>query len=330
MLTSPTPALRRSVLQDWGAAGLVALLCTALAALALPHATQSGYGAGTVIVLLGAAGILGWKARPHHLSAARLARALETLSSRGPLVIQLVPRTAADIGRAGLAYAAVARSDAGEVVLAHATEPAGVLAVARYWQTRLGAPLLAGWGLTKSDMEALDAKRPTPFVRVSYAGPSQHGAAGSAMALVCSAIALLALAGSVAIFREHRTGVLSLALLGVGVSLLALFAAAARTDVTRITVQDNLEIERRCLRWKLGGIRLPLDEVRLLAVVSPDGKHGRHLMLASDAGFWAIECPATLDLMLQGPVVPLRPVESGQPSQRAERAPRIVSGSRLH
>lgn len=330
MLTSPTPAIRRSVLQDWGAAGFVALLCVALAALALPHATQSGYGALTVFVLLGAAGVLGWCSRPRHPNAERLTRSLEALANRGQVVIQLTPRSAAEIGRAGVAYAAVARSDAGEVVLAHATEPASVLAVARYWQTRLGAPLLAGWGLAKSDVEALDAKRPVSLARVSYAGPSQHGASGSAVALVCSALALLALAGSVAVFREHPAGVLSLVLLGVGVSLLALFAAAARTDFTRIAVQDTLEIERVCLRWKLGGIRLPLDEVRLLAVVSPEGKHGRHLLLASSGGFWAIECPAAVEPLARGPVVAIRPPQTGAAAQRAERTPRIVSGSRVH
>lgn len=330
MLTSPTPALRRSLLQDWGAAGLVALLCVALAALAVPHATRSAYGALTVIVLLGVAGVLVSYARPKHPKAEHLERALEALSSRGPVVIQLTARSAAGIGRAGLAYAAVARADAGEVLLAHATEPAGVLAVARYWQTRLGVPLIAGWGLSKSDVDALDAKRSASIARFRYAGPSQHGASGSGVSLVCSAIALLALAGSVAVFREHPAGVLSLALLGVGVSLLASFAAASRTDFTRIAVQDALEVERVCLRRRLRGIRLPVEEVRLLVVVSPGGKHARHLLLASSGGFWAIECPARLDAAAQGPVVAIRPSQNDAASQRAERAQRIVSGSRLH
>ncbi|HEU5074007.1 MAG TPA: hypothetical protein VFU02_07535, partial [Polyangiaceae bacterium] len=314
----------------WSAAGFVALLCVALAAVALPHALHSGYGACTVIALLGMAGFLGWQAHPRHLTAHRLEQALTALSAAGPVVIQLTPRTAAGIGRAGLAYAAVARSEAAEVLLAHATEPASVLAVARYWQTRLGVPLLPGWGLTKGDVEALDAKRAVSLVRVSYAGPSQHGAAGSAIALVCSAIALLALAGSVAVFREHPAGVMSLVLLGVGVGLLAAFAVAARTDVMRIVVQDTVEVERRCLRFRLGGIRLPLDEVRLLAVVSPDGKHGRHLVLASSNGFWAIECPAQIEPTARDPVVPIRAALGDAPPQRGERAPRIVSGSRVH
>ncbi|HEY6722574.1 MAG TPA: hypothetical protein VI197_01045, partial [Polyangiaceae bacterium] len=230
MLTSPSPAARRSILQDWGAAGLVAFLCTALAALAVPHATQSGYGVLTVSVLLGVAAILAWCARPKHPAAEHLAHALEGLSRGGPLVIQLGARSAAGIGRAGLAYAAVARSDTGEVLLALATEPARVLAVARYWQTRLGVPLVAGWGLTKSDVDMLDSKRPAPVARIDYAGPSQHGATGSSVSLVVSAIALVALAGSVAVFREHPAGIVSLVLLSVGVSLLVLFAAAARTD----------------------------------------------------------------------------------------------------
>lgn len=330
MLTSPTPATRRSVLQDWGAAGLVGLPCVAFAAAAVPHASQSVYGAFTVVTLLGIAGILGSQARPRHPKAERLARALEALSSRGPVAIQLSQRPAAGIGRAGLAYAAVARCDTTEVLLAQGTEPASVLAVARYWQTRLGAPLLPGWGLTKSDLEELDAQRGVPLTRISYTGPSQHGVLGSIWSLVCCAIALLGLAGSVAVFREHPAGVLSLVLLSVGVALLALFALAARTDVTRIVVQDTVEVERHCLSFRIGGIRLPLDEVRLLAVVSPSGKHGRHLVLASSAGFWAIECPAPIEPVAQGPVVAIRPSQSGTSPQREEPAPRIVSGSRQH
>lgn len=330
MLTSPTPAIRRSVFKDWGAPGLVALLCLALAALASPHATRSGYGALTVMALVGTAGVLVWRSRPHHPKAEHLAQSLPALSSRSPMVIQLTTRDAADIGRAGLAYAAVARSEVGEELLAQATDPARVLAVARYWQAHLGVPLVPGWGLKKSDLDMLDAKRPPLFARLEYAGPSQHGLAGSSVALVSSAIALLAIAGSVAVFRDHPAGVVSLALLGVGVSLLAGFAAAARTDFTRIAVGDSVEIERFCLRRSLGGVRLPLNEVRLLAVVSPEGKHGRHLLLASNQGYCAIECPAFPEPVAQGPVIAIRPSQSDAPPQRAERAQRIVSGSGLH
>lgn len=342
MLTSPTPAIRRSFLHDWGAAGLVAFLCAVLAGVVVPHATRSVSGASTLVVLLGMAGALAWYARPRQPDAKRLARALETLSAGGQVVIQLTSLSASAIGRAGIAYAAVARSGATEVVLAQAAEPATVLAVARYWQTRLAAPLLPGWGLGKHQLEALDAERPVPVARINYTGPGQHGAVGTTWSLSCAAVALLALAGSVALFREHPAALISLVLLGIGVSLLVLFALASRTDETRIVIGETLEIERYCLRFKLGGIRLPVAEVRLLAIVSPAGRHGRHLLLGSSAGFWAIECPAAIEPVVRGPVRALRPPQSSTPSsstaplqggaplQLEEPAPRIVSGSRQH
>jgi len=328
MLTSPTPAIHRPPLHDWGVAGLVALLCLALAATALSHANQSSHGFWTVVVLLGAAGVLGWQARPRRPRAEQVAQALRSLSSRGPLAIHLTSRAAAGIGRAGTAYAAVARSAAGEVVLALAGTPAPVLAVARHWQAEFGVPLLPGWGLTKADVEALDGKRSLSLARVSYSGPSQHGASGGSVSLVCSALAILLLAGSVAIFRADPSSAISLVLLGVGVSLLAALAAATRSDVTRIVVQDGVEVERRCLGFDLGSLRLPLDAVRVLSVVSPDGRHGRHLLLATNEGFGAIECPAALAWVVQGPVVAIRPPQP--PPQREERPPRIVGGSGLH
>ena len=330
MLTSPTPAIHRPPHQDWGVAGLVALLCLALAATALSHANQSSHGVWASVVLFGAAGVLGWKARPRRPQAKRVARALRELSSHGPLAIQLTSHAAEGIGRAGVVYAAIARAEAGEVVLAVAATPAPVLAVARHWQAELGAPLLPGWGLTKSDVESLDGKRPVPVARICYSGPSQHGAGGGAVSLVSSALAILLLAGSVAIFRAHPSSGTSLVLLAVGVSLLLLLAAAMRTDLTCIVVQDSFEVERRCLGFDLGSLRLPLDAVRLFTVVSPDGKHGRHLLLATSEGFWAIECPAALDRVVQGPVVAIRSSLPPLSPQREERTPRIVGGRGLH
>ena len=344
MLTSPTSAIRRPVLRDWGAAGLVAFLCLALAAVAFPHALRSGGGVGAVVMLLGTAAVLGWYARPRRLQPEALTRALEALSRRGPLTLQLTAGAGGGIGRAGLAYAAIARldgarldgarSDAVEVVLAQADEPAQVLAVARYWQRQLGVPLLPGWGLTKAELDALDAKRGVSHARLSYAGPSQHGAGGAVVALACSAIAVLALAGSVAIFRAPPTSLMSLVLLGVGVGLLVLLAAATRSDRTSLVVQEAFEVERRCLGFSLAKLQLPLEELRLLSVVSPGGRHARHLLVGSNQGFWAIECPAKLAPALRDPVVALRtPLSSPSPQQEApqeERAPRVMSGSGHH
>jgi len=330
MLTSPTPAIHRPPLQDWGVAGLVALLCLALAATALSHANQSSHGFWAVVILLGAAGVLGWHARPRRPQAERVAQALRALSSQGPLAIHLTSHAAEGVGRAGLAYAAIARSEAGEVVLALAATPAPVLAVARHWQAELGAPLLPGWGLTKADVESLDGKRPVPVARVNYSGPSQHGASGGTVALVCSALATLLLAGTVAIFRAHPSSGVSLVLLAVGVSLLVALAAATRSDVTRIVVQDSLAVERRCLGFDLGSLRLPLDAVRALTVVSPDGRHGRHLLLAATEGFWAIECPIALDRVVRDAVIAIRPPQTPPQPQREERTPRSVGGSGLH
>jgi len=272
--------------------------------------------------------VLGWKARPERPQERQLAKALDGLASRGGLVIQLTAQSADSIGRAGSAYAAIARSDVGDVLLAHADEPASVLAVARYWQLKLGAPLLPGWGLTQGDLEPMALDRAVATARVDYLGPSQHGATGSAIALLCSAVALALLVGSVAILRQQPPSLLSLVLFGVGVGVLLLLAAATGTDVTRIVLHDVLEVERRCLGFRVGGLELPSSTVQLLRIVSPEGKHGRHLLLASSGGFWAMECPAELETTFRDPVVSVRAPLNGPPPQREEPAP-IVSAETM-
>lgn len=329
MLTPPAPSIRRLLLRDWGAGALVAGVGAVFVLVALVSAAQTSHGWWAVLFLSGGVGVLAWRARPERPRERHLAKAVDRLLSRGDLVIQLTSRTATSIGRAGSAYAAVARSDAGEVLLAQADEPASVLAVARYWQLDRGVPLLPGWGLTQADLEPIALDRSVATARVDYLGPSQHGATGSAIALLCSAIALTLLVGSVALLRQDPPSTLSLVLFGVGVGLLLLLAAATRTDITRILLHDALEVERRCLGFRVGGLELPSAAVRLLSIVSPEGKHGRHLLLASSAGFWAIECPAALETSFRDPVVSHRVPLNAPPPQREEPTAPIVSAETM-
>src|SRR5687768_15135513 len=171
MLTPPTPSIRRVLLRDWGAGALVAGVAAMFVLVALVSAARTSHGWWAVLLLSVSVGVLAWKARPERPRERDLAQALDRLRCRGGLVIQLTSRNAASIGRAGSAYAAVARSDAGELLLAQADEPASVLAVARYWQLELGAPLLPGWGLTQGDLEPLALDRSVATVRVDYLGP---------------------------------------------------------------------------------------------------------------------------------------------------------------
>jgi hypothetical protein len=308
---------------------LVAGGAAVFALVAVVSVAQSSQGWWAVGLLSASVAVLLWKARPDRPREQQLAKALDRLASRGGLVIQLTSHTADSIGRAGSAYAAIARSDTSDVLLAQADEPASVLAVARYWQLELGAPLLAGWGLTQADLEAVAHDRPFPTARVDYLGRSQHGATGNAVGLLCSAIALAILVGSVAILRQDAPSTLSLVLFGVGLGVLLLLAAATHTDVTRILLHDRLEVERRCLGFKLGGLKLPSSALRLLRIVSPEGNHGRHLLIASSEGFGAIECAAELETSFRDPVVDLPLPLSGPPPQREEHTAPIVSGEAM-
>lgn len=292
MLLEPHPLPDRRP-RAWGPGILVAGALLALAILPLLSPAPTPTSRMTVVLFAAAAFLALWKARTPATAPEELARQLDTLAGRHPrrLTIQLTHTTADTLGAAGRAYAATVVPPSGsEVLLAEAREPATVMAAARYWQRRLNARLAAGWGLSNEDIAAIE--RP-PRIRVlpaEHVGPSQEGALGSVIALLCCAAALGLLVGSVATVRQNPSSPVSLVLLGVGAGLLVLLASATQTDRLRVSIEETVALERQCLGVSLGRLEVSADAIQFLRLVSPEGKRGRHLLLATRHGYGSVEC----------------------------------------
>lgn len=279
----------------------------ALSILPLLSPTPSPFSRTTAVLLAAGAVFLLWKARGTTTPLDELERQLDTLAARHPrrLTIQLTHTPADELGTGGNAYAATVIPPSGaEVPLTRAREPATVLAVARYWQRRLKARLAPGWGLSNEDLAAID-RAPRFTVRPSeHVGPGQDGARAASISLLCCAVALGLLVGTVATLRQRPSSTTSFALFGLGISLLLVLALAAHTDRVRVSIEEGVAIERRCLGFLLRRFRVNGDAIHFLRLVSPEAARGRHLLLATRHGFGAVECQHDLGRVVEKAISP--------------------------
>ncbi len=297
---------RRGWARGWSYGALIALALLALSLLPWISPRPGPERVPGSLALLVAALGFAWRARPRTRRPEPIRQALGTRASSGDVKSICLTSSRGEFqGRGGTSYAAelvLAKDE--RLVFIEAVEPGNVLAVAVAWARDFGVPIEAGWGLGQTEIDALVGERKVRFpAGTKLSGPSNNGARGAALSLVCAALALSVLVGSVALLRDAEVTTISWGLLAFGVTSLLLLASMTATDRARIVGGSPTVIERSILGVVFRRVELAPESLRWARAVSPRGHGGKHLLLATTDGFLAFRTEESLAQRIEASVV---------------------------
>lgn len=229
----------------------------------------------------------------HELTGPRTALSLD-----GATGIALAGTGHADLHPAARYRAELCLADGRRALLLENADPALLLRDLVRVLEHLDLPVLPGWGLPEHATPWI-----TPAAKAPKARDGASAFAERALTSPFQRIAGLTTIGG-GVFTMVAIGIMmtarldrgeSIAPLGVALPVATVLLAflvgfGVLTDRTSITRNGALEVERRALGIRVGGLAIPVERIRQAWAVGPDPAQRRHVLLELDDGPVAFAC----------------------------------------